>query len=192
MEATETPAPGNVPCVVEGCVRTPRKWSHSGKCAACLAREAYHRKHPDAPHREIGHHGKWKGKSCACGTPVVTRGMCVKCYNAQYTPPPQTPEQRRNIHLKHRYGITLADYNRMAEEQGGKCAVCREPPSRANTRSHWRGKLCVDHCHDSGKVRGLLCNDCNLAIGYAKTESIALAIVGYFRLHHGHDHADTP
>jgi DNA-binding sugar fermentation-stimulating protein len=56
----------------------------------------------------------------------------------------------------------------MLAEQGGLCAVCKQPPTQNNTRAHWDGKLCVDHCHDTGRVRGLLCNDCNLAVGYGR------------------------
>lgn len=59
--------------------------------------------------------------------------------------------------------------------------TCKQPPSRENTRAHWAGKLCVDHCHDSTKVRGLLCNDCNLAVGYGKTEAILRAAADYLR-----------
>ena len=57
----------------------------------------------------------------------------------------------------------------MVKERYNKCDVCGEPPSTENTRAHWNGKLCIDHDHATGKVRGLLCNDCNLAVGYGKT-----------------------
>lgn len=57
-----------------------------------------------------------------------------------------------------RYGITLATYLAMHEEQGGLCKICESPPSDGKD-------LGVDHCHATGKVRGLLCGRCNLAIG---------------------------
>jgi hypothetical protein len=59
------------------------------------------------------------------------------------------------------YGIGLEDYNRMVEEQGGLCAICRRPPTytRRQVRFH------IDHCHDTGTVRGLLCGQCNVGIG---------------------------
>jgi hypothetical protein len=55
-----------------------------------------------------------------------------------------------------RYGLTLEHYEALSEQQGHKCAICASP--RENERT---GNLCVDHCHDSSVVRGLLCNDCN-------------------------------
>lgn len=53
-----------------------------------------------------------------------------------------------------RYGISLSDFIEMAVRQNAKCAICGK-----------QEKLCVDHCHDSGTVRGLLCRQCNSAIG---------------------------
>ena len=61
--------------------------------------------------------------------------------------------------LRRSFGITLADYNAMLSEQDRACAICGG--------TSWNERLpCVDHDHKSGKVRGLLCNACNLAIGY--------------------------
>jgi hypothetical protein len=64
--------------------------------------------------------------------------------------------QTQALYLK-RYGLTLADYERMFAEQGGRCAICATEVSGA--------RLCVDHDHGTGKVRGLLCHACNKAIG---------------------------
>jgi hypothetical protein len=139
------------------------------KDAACQAKASYHKKNPDAPHRPIGFHGKWKGKQCSCGKPVHSRGMCISCYNKQYDAPERTPEERRASRIKHRYGITADQYFEMVNARNNLCDVCRQPPSQENTRAHWGGKLCIDHCHKTGKVRGLLCNNCNLAVGYGKT-----------------------
>jgi Recombination endonuclease VII len=64
-----------------------------------------------------------------------------------------------------RYGISLAEYDALLEKQGGACAICRK-------RS--KGRLCVDHCHVTGMVRGLLCNECNTALGYLKDDQASL------------------
>ena len=59
--------------------------------------------------------------------------------------------------LKRRYGTTLAEYERMFELQAGVCAICKKPP---NGR-----RLDIDHSHETGAIRGLLCTTCNRAVG---------------------------
>jgi hypothetical protein len=66
--------------------------------------------------------------------------------------------RERAGHLKRKYGMTLEDYDRMLEAQGGGCAICGRPP-RQGTHLH------VDHDHDTRRVRGLLCFSCNVAVG---------------------------
>lgn len=65
----------------------------------------------------------------------------------------------KNKQLKKRYGITIEDYNKMFNNQKGCCAICNIHQSKLNTSLH------VDHCHTNYKVRGLLCFNCNMAIG---------------------------
>lgn len=62
--------------------------------------------------------------------------------------------------LKNKYGITPGDYYRMLAEQDGRCAICL-----SDTDSYGRSKFSVDHDHETGEVRGLLCTHCNRAIG---------------------------
>lgn len=71
-------------------------------------------------------------------------------------------------HLLRRYGITHAQYENMYRKQGGKCKICREPVNVAGRR------LAVDHCHNTGKVRGLLCNKCNSGIGWFRDDPALL------------------
>lgn len=72
-----------------------------------------------------------------------------------------SPEQHRNTNLKKCYGITLKDYDRMFEQQQGKCAICGCTESRTKRSKHFY----VDHCHETGLIRGLLCGPCNTGIG---------------------------
>lgn len=71
----------------------------------------------------------------------------------------------RGRYLRRTYGITLEEYQRMLEEQGGVCAICERPETRMNRSGTAQEVLCVDHDHETGEVRGLLCHDCNTALG---------------------------
>ena len=64
--------------------------------------------------------------------------------------------------LKRSYGITPEEYNQMFLKQEGKCTICYRH------QSVLRRRLAVDHCHESKKIRGLLCDNCNPMLGYAK------------------------
>lgn len=69
-------------------------------------------------------------------------------------------------YLKRTYGITYDDYQRMLEDQGYVCAICGE--EGFVMKSTHKLKLVVDHCHTTGRVRGLLCHNCNRALGLLK------------------------
>lgn len=69
----------------------------------------------------------------------------------------------RKSHLQRRYGLSIEQFDALLRKQKGKCAICREPFKA-------RGKYgpCVDHDHRTQKVRGLLCTQCNRALGFLK------------------------
>lgn len=73
--------------------------------------------------------------------------------------PERYKQQVWKRNLKAKYGITPAEYTAMAERQKGLCAIC------AQASVGKKKYLSVDHCHTTGKVRGLLCDKCNLGIG---------------------------
>lgn len=66
-----------------------------------------------------------------------------------------TPEQKRKWQLSTRYGLTPEQVEAMRVSQGGACAICKKHLDRFH----------VDHCHATGRVRGLLCHRCNILIG---------------------------
>jgi recombination endonuclease VII len=78
----------------------------------------------------------------------------------------------RNGHLKRKYGITSEDYNRMFEQQDGKCAIC----GRVGEKLH------VDHNHKTGKVRKLLCFHCNAGLGhFIENPKLLLRAIKYLK-----------
>jgi hypothetical protein len=92
------------------------------------------------------------------------------------------------VQLRYNYNITYQCYLNMLEAQNHKCALCGEE----ETGVHNRGsttipmQLCVDHCHDTGAVRGLLCTKCNKALGLFKDNPELLEKAAkYIRLHSG-------
>ena len=77
----------------------------------------------------------------------------------------------KNGDLKRKYGITLDDLKRMEIEQDFVCAICKK-----------RKPLCIDHNHNTGKVRGLLCHDCNRGIGlFADNIEIFETVILYLK-----------
>ena len=71
------------------------------------------------------------------------------------------------------YGMSTQDYDMLSARQGGACAICRRQTA---------APLCVDHCHATGKVRGLLCRTCNSAIGFLRDdEALVAAALAYLR-----------
>lgn len=81
-----------------------------------------------------------------------------KVYHAEYYK--KVNLKKRSYNRLKKYGVSQAEYDQMFENQEGKCLGCNRHQSKL-TRN-----LCVDHCHTSGKIRGLLCYKCNSAIGY--------------------------
>ncbi|MDR8409342.1 endonuclease VII domain-containing protein [Nonomuraea sp. 3-1Str] len=75
----------------------------------------------------------------------------------------------RNYKLKYRYGITEDDFDRMLAEQGGLCAICRAVPGTF-----------VDHCHSSGRVRGVLCFNCNNGLGHFGDNTVLLELAAFY------------
>lgn len=69
----------------------------------------------------------------------------------------------RDSTMMYRYGITTTDRDNMIAEQKGCCAICLTPFEQSK-----RGVACVDHCHTTGEVRGMLCDACNKLLGHAR------------------------
>lgn len=89
---------------------------------------------------------------------------CVATRSREYAKrhPQKIKERARKKKLRG-YGLTLEQYNQMHEEQGGLCPLCERPERDSN-----RQKLAVDHCHKTGRIRGLLCCLCNRQLGWVE------------------------
>jgi hypothetical protein len=72
-------------------------------------------------------------------------------------------EKTHAQHLRWTYGLSLETYNEIYDHQQGRCAICQRKPHQIP--SPHRRRLVVDHDHETDRVRGLLCHDCNLALG---------------------------
>lgn len=90
-----------------------------------------------------------------------------------------TKEWERSIWLMRTYGLTLTEYDKLLNKQNNCCAICKI------NKNNFKKNLCVDHCHITGKVRGLLCTKCNKSIGLFKDniEIINSAINYVTRMH---------
>lgn len=106
----------------------------------------------------------------------------LRKYYADNPPAPGSgrPYSRRWI-LK-QYGMTPEDYENLVAAQGDRCAICRGSHRGANGSENY--SWCVDHSHSTGKVRGLLCSDCNMGLGrFGDNPETLSAAAAYLTLH---------
>lgn len=80
------------------------------------------------------------------------------------------------------FDMSLDQYNKMFDEHRNLCGICKNPETR---KSRTPGKICrlaVDHCHSTGKIRGLLCHSCNTGIGkFMDNKDLLLAAIEYLK-----------
>jgi hypothetical protein len=80
----------------------------------------------------------------------------------------------RKYLYKRDYNITIEEYNKIFEKQNGCCAIC------SRHQSEFKQRLCIDHDHKTGKIRGLLCHNCNRFLGYINDD--INNIIEYFNI----------
>jgi hypothetical protein len=110
---------------------------------------------------------------------AVLKSICKRCQSDQAMQwyrdnPGRTEANKRKFNLQKFYGLTIAQYNAMEREQAGVCAICRKGEPNAHGRTGRQFRLSVDHCHDTGVVRGLLCQKCNRAVGLLGDDPIIM------------------
>ena len=82
------------------------------------------------------------------------------------------PDRVRACLIKRLYNLSWTDYMTMFTTQQGECVICKQPMSAFKTPDMKYEVAHVDHCHKTGKVRGLLCNLCNSGLGKFKDDPV--------------------
>jgi hypothetical protein len=100
------------------------------------------------------------------------------------------PEKEKARSLREDFDLTLEQYEEMHEKQDGKCAICKNPETQL--RGGKVKKLAVDHNHSTGKIRGLLCSDCNMGIGKLKDDYKILRQAADYLDKYSSDHSAEP
>ena len=137
---------------------------------------------PKAEHRK-----KHKCKSIACDNLTARRDSHCRTCSAKLrtTSNLSKSDYARNWSLKKKYGITLSDFYEKLNNQNGKCAICTkllELPTEG--RGQGLNAAAVDHCHITGKVRDIVCNACNKALGLFNDDTTLLFnAITYLRKH---------
>lgn len=122
----------------------------TGLCQICLFEKR-------AKKKEFDSNGNRKCSKCKIPQPKSNffeskkdyfNSMCLKCTNLT------------------KYKISKFDYNLLLKKQNHACAICERPETKVLKKYNTKMDLAVDHCHTTGKIRGLLCHSCNTAIGH--------------------------
>lgn len=142
---------------------TGRGTGYEARCRSCLrlARQKYYRDNKE----------RWRDYDAAPGR---------REYKAEWYQ--KSARTYRDRNLRRHYGITIEQYEEMLQAQDGVCAICKRPEKALN-----RGVptvLHVDHHHGTGKVRALLCSDCNRGLGcFQENEDYLRAALAYLTEH---------
>jgi len=111
--------------------------------------------------------------------PLPSCKTCCKAAVRQYEK--RNPEKKayavtRKYYHKYYYGLDHGAYEVMLAKQNFVCAICKSTKSRRGKDEHF----CIDHCHSTGKVRGLLCHHCNMAIGFFRDDPEILRVAAEY------------
>lgn len=117
-------------------------------------------------------HGRWWAHRCKRCQNKLARARAVELHTVEELNARQRrynalrdPLAKLNNVLRHRYGMSVADWQALAESQENACAICSTELDALPAEPSGRARLHVDHSHEDGRVRGLLCNACNRSLG---------------------------
>ena len=117
---------------------------------------------------------------------VETNSGDVKAQRNEYMKVWRDKNSRKvkNASLKKAFGITLDDYDNLLNGQNGVCAICKKKETLKQKGKDMPQDLAVDHCHSTGKVRGLLCRKCNTGLGnFHDSPETMLKAIDYLNSH---------
>lgn len=143
---------------------------------------------------------RWEDASSFLGSSGKLLATCESCRSTTRARNRRSRQRRgpdavRADNLLQKYGITPEEYDALRAAQDYRCAICRTPESEIQVHARGRPRLdgqptaapfalLVDHCHESTRVRGLLCFHCNSALGYFRdSPERLLAAVRYLEEH---------
>lgn len=139
------------------------------------ANQRERRTRPDALERER----ETARKRYASESEAQRAARTARAYAWQRANPEKVRASGTRARVKRLYGLTEADYVAMLAKQGGLCAICRKPQS-VRRQNKTPDRLAIDHDHATGKVRGLLCHNCNHALGKMRDDpSLLRAAIAY-------------
>lgn len=137
---------------------------HRNECKSCnLA--AKRRRYEAEPDKYIGMVNRWRANN----------REHVNAYQRRNNARPERKRAQRDAYYRRTFGISADDFDAILAEQGGGCAICGKLPDRA-------ASLHLDHCHDTGAIRGILCLSCNQGLGKFREDADLLdAAARYLR-----------
>lgn len=115
--------------------------------------------------------------------------QCASKHNAIYRD--VNSVKVREWHLNYHYGITIEEYERMLQMQEGVCDLCKRPETAIDNRTGKVRPLSIDHDHETGVVRALLCKNCNQALGFVKdSPELLRRMADYIEEHRSRNKSD--
>jgi len=98
----------------------------------------------------------------------------------------RTPKKRLEQHLKYKYGVSPEQFLEAWDKQEGKCSICKDTLPDLLTYDNRRRGYAIDHNHETGAFRGILCNECNALLGMAEENPTILESAITYLKTHGH------
>jgi len=111
-----------------------------------------------------------------------SQSLCIECTKERQSNrwKSRSPQKRLEQHLKYKYGITHKEFTKAWNKQDGKCSICDKELPDLMTYDNRRRGYAIDHNHETGKFRGILCTKCNSLLGMAEDSARILAkAIGY-------------